>query len=172
MRHRRTLLTTNKEAHKMSLWTPDGEHEVPREKPGAPSPAPAPAQEAAAQGAPAADAAAEGGTVNMPGMPDMENLSPEEQAQVEEMAREMAQVREQLASVPASTVVANHAMGLYELGAIHLSDDPPNLTEAKVAIDAMGAVVGALEGRLGEAEPTLTEALSQIQMVFVQLSNQ
>lgn len=158
----------------MSLWTPGGEHEVPREAPGQPAATPPPSQGegAAHQGGPDQGGAEQGGVANMPGMPDMENLSPEEQAQVEEMAREMAQVREQLASVPASTVVANHAMGLYELGAIHLSADPPNLPEARVAIDAMGAVVTALEGRLGEAEQTLTEAIAQIQMVFVQLTNQ
>jgi len=151
----------------MSLWTPDGEHQVPREQ--APSPAAEPAPEPANEAQAAAQAA---GMADAAGMPDMENLSPEEREQVEAMAREMAEVREQLASVPASTVVANHAMGLYELGAIHLSNEPPNLPEAKVAIDAMAAVVEKLEGRLGEAEPTLKEAISQIQMAFVQLSQQ
>ncbi len=65
---------------------------------------------------------------------------------MEAMATEMAQVREQLASVPAAVVVANHAMGLYELAAIHLRQQPPNLAEAKVAIDAFGALSGSLEG--------------------------
>lgn len=152
----------------MSLWTPDGEHQVPRE--------PAPSQPTAS-GPGDAGSQSEGGGVaqappGMPGMPDMDDLSPEEQAQLEEMAKEMAQVREQLAGVPASTVVANHAMGLYELGAIHLSADPPNLPEARLAIDAMGAIVDSLSGRLGEGEPTLVEAISQIRMVFVQLSDQ
>lgn len=144
----------------MSLWTPGGEHEVPRE------PVPTPSAPPADQAEPT------GGTATMPGMPDLDELSPEEQAQVAEMAKEMAEVREQLASVPASTVVANHAMGLYELGAIHLSNDPPNLPEARVAIDAMTAMIEVLKGRLGEAEATLIEALSQIQMVFVQLTDQ
>jgi len=137
----------------MSLWTPDGEHEVPRESP-----------QQAAQAAP--DPAEP-----MPGAPSLEDLSPEERAQAEAIAAEMAEARARLAETPASLVVANHAMGLYELGAIHLSQDPPSMPEAKVAIDAMSAIVAACEGRLGEAEATLNQALQQIQMVFVELSS-
>ena len=140
----------------MSLWTPDGEHEVPRDQPQPTS-------------QPQADAQAQSG---MPGAPSLDDLSPEERAQAEAMAAELAEARARLADTPSSVVVANHAMGLYELGAIHLSNDPPNLAEAKVAIDAMAAVVDALPGRLGEHEETLQAARSQIQMAFVELSNQ
>ncbi|GIS56031.1 MAG: hypothetical protein Ct9H90mP30_7160 [Actinomycetota bacterium] len=42
--------------------------------------------------------------------------------------------------------------GDYELAAIHLSSDVPNLSEAKVAIDAMSGIVASLVGRLGENE--------------------
>jgi hypothetical protein len=83
------------------------------------------------------------------------------------MAREMAAVREHLASVPAAVVVANHLMGLYELGSIHLSQQPPNLAEASVAIDALGAVVDKLPGRLGETEATMRDALHQIRLAYV-----
>ena len=85
------------------------------------------------------------------------------------MAQEMDEVRRQLASVPAAVVVANHAMGLYELAAIHLSSQPPAFSEAQVAIDGMSAIIDALEGRLGENEPTLKDALSQLKMAYVQL---
>ena len=122
-----------------SLWTPGGEHPVDR-----PEDAPAPSAEAL-----------------------VEDLGPEEREQVEAMAREMAAVREQLASVPAAVVVANHLMGLYELATIHLSQQPPNLTEASVAIDALGAVVDRLPGRLGEAESTMRDALHQIRLAYV-----
>ena len=67
----------------------------------------------------------------------------------------------------AAVVVANHLMGLYELGTIHLSQQPPNLTEASVAIDALGAVVDKLPGRLGEAESTMRDALNQIRLAYV-----
>ena len=131
----------------MSLWTPDGEHEVPRD----PGPAAEPAD-------------------GVPGAPSFDDLTPEERAQAEAMAAELAEARARLAETPAAIVVANHAMGLYELGAIHLSNDPPNLDEAKTAIDAMGAVVDALPGRLGEHEDTLKAARSQIQLAYVELS--
>ena len=97
-------------------------------------------------------------------------LSDEERAQAEEMAQQLAEARQQIANTPASVVIGNHAMGLYELGAIHLSQQPPNLEEARVAIDALGALVEGLEGRLGEHEATLKDALHQIRMAFVQVS--
>lgn len=96
-----------------------------------------------------------------------EALSPEEREQAEAMAREMAAVQEQIASAPAAVVVANHLMGFYELAAIHLSQQPPNLSEASVAIDALGAVVEKLPGRLGEAESTMRDALHQIRLAYV-----
>ena len=86
-----------------------------------------------------------------------------------EVAAEMAEVRRQLAQVPAVQVVANHIMGLYELGAIHLSQSPPQFSEATLAIDAMAAVIDGLTGRLAELEPTLKDALAQIRLAFVQL---
>ena len=61
-------------------------------------------------------------------------------------------------------------MGFYELAAIHLSQQPPNFAQATIGIDAMRSVVENLAGRLGEAEPTLKEALTQVQMAFVQLT--
>ena len=122
-----------------SLWTPGGEHPVDRPDE----------------------------NVTQKDEPRLEDLSPEEREQVESMAREMAAVREQLASVPAAVVVANHLMGLYELGSIHLSQQPPNLAEASVAIDAMGAVVDKLPGRLGETEATMRDALHQIRLAYV-----
>lgn len=126
----------------MSLWTPGGEH---RPEPDPPASQPA------------------------DGVPSMEDLSPEERAQLEAMQAEMAEVREQLLAAPASVVVANHAMGIYELAAIHLTAEPPNLSEATLAIDALGSLVDGLQGRLGEAEPTLREALGQLRAAYVEV---
>ena len=124
----------------MSLWTPDGEHRVEREE--------SPAE---------------------PEQDPLAGLSPEEREQAMAMAAEMDEVRRQLAEVPASVVVANHAMGMYELAAIHLSSQPPNFVEAQVAIDAMAAIIEGLKGRLGENESTLIDALGQLRMAYVQL---
>lgn len=142
----------------MSLWTPGGEHEVPRE-PTPSSPADASADAAAAQ-------------VDIdPEMAEaLAKMSPEERAEAEAMIAQMAQTRAELASTPADVVVANHAMGLYELAAIHLSQDPPKLTEANLAVDALAALLSGVEGRLGQNEPTLRQALGQLQMAFVELS--
>jgi hypothetical protein len=149
----------------MSLWTPGGEHEVPRE-PAAPEPGPEPS----------------GGPTNadlLASLPPedrarLEALSPEEReramGQLRQMAEEMAAVQQQMAEAPAAVVVANHAMGIYELATIHLRQQPPNLAEAKVAIDAFGALMQSLQGRLGPDEATLDQALHQLRMAFVQLS--
>lgn len=96
-----------------------------------------------------------------------EDLSPEERARAEALAQEMAAVQEQLADTPAEVIVSTHLMGLFELGAIHLSQEPPNLSQAALAIDAMGAVVDRLQGRLGENEETLRGALDQIRLAYV-----
>lgn len=108
-----------------------------------------------------------------PAPPELvDELSDDERAEAEALAAEMAEVRRQVASTPAWVIVANHVMGLYELAAIHLQQNPPNFTEAAVGIDAMGAVLDRLEGRLGENEPVLRDARAQLQMAFVALQRQ
>lgn len=146
----------------MSIWTPDGERPIRR----SPEPAPTPA---AGAGGGAAQEAVE--YLDLDSI-DLEKLTPEERAEVEAMAAEMAEARRRIAETPAALVVANHAMGLYELAAIHLSNQPPNMGEAKLAIDAMTALMDALLGRLGQEESVLRDALSQLQMAFVQLSRE
>ena len=133
-----------------TLWTPGGEVPVGDGRRQSATPPP--------QGTPDQDA------------DPLAGLSDEERAQAEELAQQLAEAREQIANTPASVVVGNHAMGLYELGAIHLSQQPPNLEEARLAIDALGALVEGLEDRLGEHEATLKDALHQIRMAFVQVS--
>jgi hypothetical protein len=78
-------------------------------------------------------------------------------------------MRAQLANTPAEVVVANHCYGLFELAAIYLSQTPPMLFQARLAIDGLGYLLDGLKGRLGEAEPALNEALSQLRLAFVQL---
>jgi hypothetical protein len=96
-------------------------------------------------------------------------MDEDERERAEALAAEMAAVRDRVAQVPAATVVANHAMGLYELGAIHLSQEPPSFSEATIAIDAMAALIDRLPGRLGDDEATLRESLAQLRMAFVML---
>jgi hypothetical protein len=98
-------------------------------------------------------------------------LSTDEQAQIEAMQAEMDAVRAQLLEAPASVVIANHAMGIYELAAIHLTAPSPKLGEVVLAIDALSALVDGLEGRLGEPEPTLREALTQLKAAYLDVRN-
>ncbi len=81
----------------------------------------------------------------------------------------MAELRQQLAETPAEAVVANHAFGLFELAALHLSLQPPNLDAARTAIDACAALVEGMVGRLGDAEAELVDGLGQLRLAFVQI---
>lgn len=82
----------------------------------------------------------------------------------------MGELRQQLASAPAEAVVANHAYGLFELAALHLSVSPPQLDQARVAIDAMAVMVEGMAGRLGPDEAQLQEGLAQLRVAFVQVA--
>jgi hypothetical protein len=104
-----------------------------------------------------------------PEPPEGEELTAEEQAQ---LAEQMAAVQQELLGTPVSVVVANHAVGLFQLAALHLNQRPPDLEEGRLAVDAMGALIEGLSGRLGEEEASLKEALAQLRMAFVQLQRE
>jgi glutathione S-transferase len=104
------------------------------------------------------------------GGPDLDALSPDERAQAEAMIAQMADVQRQILSAPAAQFVTNHVVGFYELAAIHMGQPQPDLEEARLAIDAMAAVLDAVEDRLGEDGRALRDALSQLQIVFVRVS--
>jgi len=88
-----------------------------------------------------------------------------------QVAEELAEARRRVAEVPAEEVVANHAMGLFELAAIHLSQQPANLASAALAIDGLGALVEGLGDRLGPNAGVLRDALAQIRLAFVQVKS-
>ncbi len=85
------------------------------------------------------------------------------------MAEQMAEMRAQLVNSPVEVVVANHCYGLFELAAVYLSQQPPLLDQARLAIDALGILVAGLEGRLGEAEEQLKDGVSQLRLAYVQI---
>ena len=122
-----------------SIWTPGGERPI------RPEPAAGPAGPAGL------------------GDDDEHELSPEE------MQQQMLALQQQLAETPAAEVVANHCFGLFELAALHLSLQPPQLGEATVAIDALNAIVEGLTGRLGQHEGQLKEGLASLKLAFVQI---
>ncbi len=100
---------------------------------------------------------------------DLAGTSDNDTIDEEQAMAALAEARQRLAEVPVETVITNHAMGMWELAAIHLSSDPADLGSAAIAIDAFAAVVETLGERLGPEHETLTAALSNIRMAFVQV---
>lgn len=146
-----------------SLWTPGGEHPVPPARPTAP---PASSQHAAP---PFSQAPLYSRTPLYSQAPvdddDWEDsLSPEQEAELRAM-------QEQLISVPAASVIANHVVNIFQLAMLHLFAEPPKFEEASLAIDAATAIVDKLNGRLGPDEPTLVDAVHQMRLAFVQVRN-
>jgi hypothetical protein len=84
-------------------------------------------------------------------------------------AEDLDNLRRQLATSDPAVVIANHCYGLFELAAVYLSEQPPRLTEAQVAIDALGGIVDALGDRLGEAGEPVAAGLAQLRLAWVQL---
>ena len=139
-----------------SLWTPSGEHPAGG------------GGEGGGRGGPGGQGA--GGTG--PGRDiagDDVPLSPEE---LEEVEAEMLQARAQLAAVPVVDIIANHAVGLWQLAVLHLTPESgvaPRLDEAGLAIDALAALVDGLGERLGEHSDSLRDGLTQLRLAFVQV---
>lgn len=136
------------------LWTPSGEH-VPE-----PEPAGSPAGSA-----PTAPPGPGGPGAGGPG-------GGNEEIDDAVLAEELRRVREELARTPVADIIANHAVGLWQLAVLHLSPEEgqqPNLTEAGLAIDAMAGLVDGLGDRLGPHAEALRDALAQLRVAFVQV---
>jgi hypothetical protein len=91
--------------------------------------------------------------------------------QLAEAQAAIEDARRRVAEVPAEVVVTNHVMGLYELAAIHLSSEQPDLRAAALAIDAVACLVDGLGDRLGAEAPTMRDALGNIRLAFVEIKS-
>lgn len=125
-----------------TIWTPSGERPIRRDEPSAPTPS-EPAPPRTRRG-------------------DEDPLTEEEAAALQ------AEVQRELLEAPAGLVVANHCIGFFQLAALHLDQERPRVEEARVAIDAMAAVVERLGARLGDNEKPLRDALTQLQFAFLE----
>ncbi|MGH7301545.1 MAG: hypothetical protein ACREJE_14115 [Candidatus Rokuibacteriota bacterium] len=121
-----------------TFWTPSGERPIPRDEPSASPPSSPP------------PAGAQGDVTE------------------EEVEAQLRAMQEQMLRTPAAIVVANHCIGLLELAALHLGQDPPRLSDAQVAIDALAGIIDAVGSRLGDNEPPLRQALNQMRMAFIE----
>jgi hypothetical protein len=90
-------------------------------------------------------------------------------------------VHARLIATPVEDVIANHALGLWQVALVHLgvitppdetgTPPAPDLASAGLAIDAMATIVDGLGPRLGVHEEVLRDALTQAQMLFVEVSD-
>ena len=138
----------------MTLWTPSGERPVRPETEETTPPT---------GGGGASDRSGRPGGAG--GGVDQDDLTEEELA---ELGQRMAEIQGQMLATPAEVIVANHCIALYELAVLHLRQPSPNFDDARLAIDALAALVEGLGSRLGENERALRDALAQLQLAFVQ----
>ncbi len=142
-----------------SLWTPDGERPVAPTAEGGPVPADATQVDAAEPLRAAAEAL---------GI-DLDQLSSEERGELAAELGEMMRVRQEIAATPAAEMISNHLIRFLDLATIYLEGEPPAFAEAATAIEAFRCVLEGVGDRLGEHQAMLTEALGQVQMIFVQV---
>ena len=149
----------------MSLWTPSGEHRVPRETSVS-------GQEATQNSTEGPQAGvSQTGNAGDPQLDDADTqaLDPEVR---EELEAQMAEVRQRILETPIEAMIVQHVIGLFEIAAIHLNAENPNLVSARLAIDAMDGALDATEGRLGDAEEAMQSMLHQARMAYVQVNQQ
>ena len=87
-----------------------------------------------------------------------------------ERDEDLERLRNELMDTDPAVVISNHCYGLFELGAVYLSADPPRLDAARTAIDALAALTESLGDRLGEAAGPLAEGVAQLRLAWVQVS--
>ena len=101
----------------------------------------------------------------------MTDTNEPESSSFDDAVQALAEARRGVLDTPADVVIVNHAFGLYELAALHLTAENPHLPSAALAIDALGCLVEGLAERLGEHHGELAEALATIRMAFVQVKS-
>ena len=105
---------------------------------------------------------------------ELDEADLDEELTDEEVAEELRRVRAEISGTPVRDIVANHAVGLWQLAVLHLTPDAdasPRLDEAGLAIDALAALVEGLGDRLGEHADSLRDGLTQLRLAFVQLQS-
>jgi hypothetical protein len=116
---------------------------------------------------------ADGGAGSGPGA-DVEEPSEEEIAALREL-------HARLVATPVVDVIANHALGIWQLALVHLgvitppdehgNPPVPDLAAAGLAIDALTALVEGLGPRWAEHEQVLRDALVQAQRLYVEVAD-
>jgi uncharacterized protein DUF1844 len=145
-----------------TIWTPSGEYR-PDDEPKTEPP------EAVGPDSPGSAGSGGSGGSGSP------TVTPEE---LEAMRR----LHEQLRATPAVDIVANHVVQLFQLALVYLgagaapedatAGPAADLVQASIVIDTMAAIVDGLGPRLGEHEQTLRDALTQLQLLWVEIADE
>jgi hypothetical protein len=131
-----------------TLWTPEGEHRIPREN-------------SANNKEPSIEP--EQMTESVPNIDDMSE---------EELEEMVNKVRSEVLSTPAIQIILNHISGLGELAAIHLSVDKPDLNSARLAIDCLEAISTTIKDRVdAQISDAVDTMLNQLRMAWINASS-
>jgi hypothetical protein len=87
----------------------------------------------------------------------------------------MREMLTRLAETPVEAIVTQFAVELQEIAVLHLglaAERPESLTQAAIAIDAMGALVDALGDRFGPNAEPLRQAVAALRLGYVEVSSQ
>ncbi len=85
----------------------------------------------------------------------------------EQIDQEVAYLR----ATPVDELLGNHLFVLLQLGALRLSETPPQLEAAQLVIDVVGAMLTAGDTRLGEHVALYRNALAELQQAYVRALN-
>jgi Domain of unknown function (DUF1844) len=100
-----------------------------------------------------------------------------DQAELDQ-AEAMRQLQHELATAPPIEVIAQAVAHLATLAYVRLGVPPQenqpyqDLEAARVLIDALGGLLGAVEGRLGPGAEELYQALAALRMTYASVSGQ
>ncbi len=133
-----------------TLWTPYGEEPVPP----------------AGSGSPPQSGDTGGGAGGGP---------PDDQSPEDIDPEQMREMLTRLAETPVEAIVTQFAVELQEIAVLHLglsAERRQSLTQAAIALDAMGALVDALGDRLGPNEDPLRQAVAALRLGFVEVSSE
>ncbi|HVB18800.1 MAG TPA: hypothetical protein VNE22_00795 [Acidimicrobiales bacterium] len=72
-----------------------------------------------------------------------------------------------LRATPVETILGNHVFVLLQLGALRLSEEPPQLEAAQLVIDTVASVLTGVGDRLGEHVTLYRNALAELQQAYV-----
>lgn len=95
-----------------------------------------------------------------------------EELSEEEIAERLEALREQIARTPVDQIIAQSAYQFFEIAALHLSLVPPQLDQARLAVDAFGLLVEGLGDRLGAPAEELRQGLQQLRLTYVTVAGQ